>query len=123
VVEGGGAVAQGWVGWWVVVVEGRSDWVTKGCSSRCDALCCPLCCPPVLPLQESQFKPVPFGFAQPPSAFTLASAPEAAAVWDHFRNIDSDKEARVLQVCVCSGCASGRRVTGGHIQLRAGWCS
>lgn len=46
---------------------------------------------------ERQFKPVPFGFPAPPSAFTLASAPEHAAVWEHFRSIDSDKEARVLQ--------------------------
>jgi hypothetical protein len=69
-----------------------------------------------LPAQESQFKPIPFGFPAPPSAFTLASAPEHAAVWDHFRSIDSDKEARVLQVrplhtllgaaaCAGSGCA------------------
>jgi len=48
--------------------------------------------------QESQFKPIPFGIPQPPSAFTLAAAPEHAALWDHFRSIDSDKEARVLQV-------------------------
>lgn len=51
--------------------------------------------------QESQFKPIPFGLPAPPSAFTLASAPEHAAVWDHFRSIDSDKEARVLQVNEC----------------------
>jgi hypothetical protein len=42
--------------------------------------------------------PIPFGFPAPPSAFTLASAPEHAAVWDHFMSIDSDKQARVLQV-------------------------
>jgi hypothetical protein len=59
-----------------------------------------LCC-----MQERQFKPVPFGFPAPPSAFTLASAPEHAAVWEHFRSIDSDKEARVLQVCVVLGAA------------------
>lgn len=71
---------------------------------------------PLLPLrhrlsvrrtQERQFKPVPFGFPAPPSAFTLASAPEHAAVWEHFRSIDSDKEARVLQVC---------RHVGSHMQ-------
>jgi hypothetical protein len=49
-------------------------------------------------VQEGQFKPIPFGIVPPPSAFTLAAAPEHAAVWDHFRSIDSDKEARVLQV-------------------------
>lgn len=63
--------------------------------------------PPVCRTQERQFKPVPFGFPAPPSAFTLASAPEHAAVWEHFRSIDSDKEARVLQVC---------RPVGSHMQ-------
>jgi hypothetical protein len=54
--------------------------------------------PSPLLMQEGQFKPIPFGIVPPPSAFTLAAAPEHAAVWDHFRSIDSDKEARVLQV-------------------------
>jgi hypothetical protein len=57
--------------------------------------------------QEAQFKPIPFGMAAPPSVFTVASAPEHAAVWDHFRSIDSDKQARVLQVrfgtAICVG--------------------
>lgn len=47
---------------------------------------------------EAQFKPVPFGQDAPPSMFAEAMAPEHAALWDHFRNIDLDKEAKVLQV-------------------------
>eukprot|EP00877_Chromochloris_zofingiensis_P002422 jgi/Chrzof1/12180/Cz06g24060.t1 len=46
---------------------------------------------------EAQFKPVPFGQDAPPSMFAEAMAPEHAALWDHFRNIDLDKEAKVLQ--------------------------
>jgi hypothetical protein len=47
---------------------------------------------------ESQFKPVPFGIEAPPSAFAEATSGEHAALWEHFRNIDMDKEAKVLQV-------------------------
>jgi hypothetical protein len=34
----------------------------------------------------------------PPSAFAVAMAPEHLPLWEHFRNIDLDKEAKVLQV-------------------------
>lgn len=44
---------------------------------------------------EAQFNPVPFGSYPPPSAFEIAMQ---EPLWEHFRNIDLDKEARVLQV-------------------------
>jgi hypothetical protein len=34
----------------------------------------------------------------PPSAFAVAMAPEHLPLWDHFRNIDLDKQDKVLQV-------------------------
>lgn len=43
---------------------------------------------------EAQFNPVPFGSYPPPSAFELAMQ---EPLWEHFRNIDLDKEAKVLQ--------------------------
>lgn len=46
---------------------------------------------------ESLFKPVPFGFTGYESALTQACAPQNAAVWSHFININPDKEKRVLQ--------------------------
>ena len=45
---------------------------------------------------ESLFKPAPFGDTGHVSAFTLAAAPEHAALWDLFRSVDADKQARVL---------------------------
>ncbi|GLC37916.1 hypothetical protein PLESTB_001502800 [Pleodorina starrii] len=45
---------------------------------------------------ESQFKPAPFGMAVP-SPLAQAMSPANAALWDNFRNIDPEKEARVLQ--------------------------
>ena len=45
---------------------------------------------------ESLFKPAPFGDTGYVSAFTLAAAPEHAALWDLFRSVDSDKQNRVL---------------------------
>lgn len=41
------------------------------------------------------FNPVPFG-ERVPSAFERASWPENRLAWEPFRNIDSDKERRVL---------------------------
>lgn len=46
---------------------------------------------------ESLFKPVPFGETGRVSVFTLATAPEVVPLWDLFRSIDADKEARVLR--------------------------
>ncbi|KXZ55196.1 hypothetical protein GPECTOR_3g340 [Gonium pectorale] len=45
---------------------------------------------------EAQFKPAPFGSAAP-SALAQAMSPANAALWENFRNIDPEKEARVLQ--------------------------
>lgn len=47
---------------------------------------------------EHQFKPIPFGAEPPASAFMEAMSSENVVTWDGFRNIDMDKEARVLQV-------------------------
>uniref|UniRef100_A0A383VNR7 R3H domain-containing protein n=1 Tax=Tetradesmus obliquus TaxID=3088 RepID=A0A383VNR7_TETOB len=46
---------------------------------------------------QSQFSPVPFGSYPPPSAFASAMAPEHLPLWEHFRNIDLDKQDKVLQ--------------------------
>ncbi|PNW88679.1 hypothetical protein CHLRE_01g040100v5 [Chlamydomonas reinhardtii] len=46
---------------------------------------------------EAQFKPAPFGNPAAPSALSQAMAPANAALWENFRNIDPEKEARVLQ--------------------------
>ncbi|KAG2444926.1 hypothetical protein HXX76_001662 [Chlamydomonas incerta] len=46
---------------------------------------------------ESQFKPAPFGNPAVPSALAQAMSPANAALWENFRNIDPEKEARVLQ--------------------------
>eukprot|EP00775_Hariotina_reticulata_P013313 gene13313-13442_t len=46
---------------------------------------------------QSQFTPVPFGSYPPPSAFVVAMAPEHQPLWEHFRNIDMDKQSKVLQ--------------------------
>ncbi len=46
---------------------------------------------------EAQFKPAPFGWTGHMRPLTQAmQTPEAAALWDNFRSIDPDKEARVL---------------------------
>lgn len=65
---------------------------------------------------EAQFKPIPFGEEPPASVFTQAMSGSHAATWEGFRNIDMDKEARVLQVCPA--------VSSGHRWLsrqHAGW--
>ncbi len=46
---------------------------------------------------KNQFQPVPFG-SRAPSAFEIITQPQNNSIWDGFRNIDSDKEQRVLQV-------------------------
>lgn len=46
---------------------------------------------------EHQFKPIPFGAEPPASAFMEAMSSENVVTWEGFRNIDMDKEARVLQ--------------------------
>ena len=43
------------------------------------------------------FNPVPFGVPRESPLQQLREDPAAAAVWESFRNIDPDKEARVLQ--------------------------
>ena len=43
------------------------------------------------------FNPVPFGAPRESPLQQLREDPAAAAVWESFRNIDPDKEARVLQ--------------------------
>jgi hypothetical protein len=46
---------------------------------------------------EGLFKPVPFGAQPIVSAFQrVADDPEAAALWELFRSVDADREARVL---------------------------
>ena len=50
---------------------------------------------------ESLFAPVPFGEPRV-SALERIAAPEHALVWDMFRSIDPDKQARVLLVRACS---------------------
>ncbi|GIL91148.1 hypothetical protein Vretimale_9585 [Volvox reticuliferus] len=45
---------------------------------------------------EAQFKPAPFGVAVL-SPLAQALAPANAALWENFRSIDPEKEARVLQ--------------------------
>jgi hypothetical protein len=47
---------------------------------------------------ESMFAPPPYGIMPPPSAFADAMAPENTVIWEHFRSVDVDKEARVLLV-------------------------
>lgn len=47
---------------------------------------------------EAQFKPAPFGMTDHVSPLTQALRPEHAALWDNFRQIDPEREARVLQV-------------------------
>lgn len=49
---------------------------------------------------ESQFKPAPFGNPAKPSPLVQVMAPENAALWDNFRNIEPEKEARVIQVSI-----------------------
>lgn len=44
---------------------------------------------------ESLFKPVPFGENQV-SVFTMVGDPTVAPLWDLFRNVDADKQDRVL---------------------------
>lgn len=46
---------------------------------------------------EAQFKPAPFGFTDFVSPLTQAQRPEHAALWENFRNIDAERESRVLQ--------------------------
>lgn len=47
---------------------------------------------------ESLFKPTPFGDNPGRvSALTQASQPEHSQIWENFRSIDPDKEAKVLQ--------------------------
>ncbi|GFR39686.1 hypothetical protein Agub_g160 [Astrephomene gubernaculifera] len=46
---------------------------------------------------EAQFKPAPFGGGHVPSPLAQALTPAHAALWDNFRSIDPEKEARVLQ--------------------------
>ncbi|KAL6763888.1 hypothetical protein V8C86DRAFT_2483668 [Haematococcus lacustris] len=45
---------------------------------------------------QQLFTPVPFGWREP-SALEIIAAPGHAALWDSFRNIDMDRQARVLQ--------------------------
>lgn len=47
---------------------------------------------------QAQFKPAPFGNPARPSPLVQVMAPEHALLWDSFRNIDPEKEAKVLQV-------------------------
>lgn len=44
------------------------------------------------------FNPVPFGGMRDSPLTQIREDPEAAAVWDSFRNIDPEKESKVLQV-------------------------
>ena len=46
---------------------------------------------------EGLFSPVPFGEVRT-SALERIAAPELAPVWDMFRSIDPDKQAKVLLV-------------------------
>lgn len=46
---------------------------------------------------HDQFNPAPFG-VKVPSALEIITRPEHADLWDNFRNIDPEKEAKVLQV-------------------------
>ncbi|KAG1662014.1 hypothetical protein FOA52_009503 [Chlamydomonas sp. UWO 241] len=46
---------------------------------------------------NSLFTPVPFGVVRDSPLTQIREDPDAAAVWDSFRNIDPEKEARVLQ--------------------------
>jgi hypothetical protein len=46
---------------------------------------------------EALFQPVPFGDVRV-SALEQISAPEHAPIWDMFRSIDPDKQAKVLLV-------------------------
>ncbi len=69
----------------------------------------------------SLFKPVPFG--QPrTSVWERAAQPEHAYLWDMFRSLEMDKQARVLQVrrggCPVPGKASAVR---GRARCCAGW--
>ena len=43
------------------------------------------------------FNPTPFGSSHESALQQLREDPAAAAVWDSFRNIDPEKESRVLQ--------------------------
>lgn len=62
----------------------------------------------------SLFKPVPFG--QPrTSVWERAAQPEHAYLWDMFRSLEMDKQARVLQV--------GRVRGQGRVWGGAGWCA
>ena len=45
---------------------------------------------------DSLFKPVPFGDAGPPSVFMQISSVDYESLWDLFRSVDVDKQARVL---------------------------
>jgi len=45
---------------------------------------------------HSQFNPVPFGF-RAPTAFEIVARPQHAEIWDGFRNVDIDRQARVLE--------------------------
>ena len=47
---------------------------------------------------EALFKPVPFGYSDHVGPFEQIASPLYAALWDHFRSIDMDKECKVLQV-------------------------
>ncbi|KAK9811489.1 hypothetical protein WJX72_004757 [[Myrmecia] bisecta] len=48
------------------------------------------------PDMEALFKPVPFGETHT-TPLTEAAAPENQAIWDLFRNIDMDRQQKVLQ--------------------------
>lgn len=45
------------------------------------------------------FQPAPFGYSNHLTPLQQALLPENVGIWELFRNIDSDRQSRVLQVC------------------------
>ena len=72
---------------------------------------------------QGLFQPVPFGDPSPPSAFELAMAPQNLPAWEGFRNIDMDKQTRVLQVCsTLAGYFSCCALVSCQGSVHIGWC-
>ncbi len=65
---------------------------------------------------QSQFQPAPFGSYPPPSAFATAMQ---TPLWDHFRSIDLDKQAKVLEVGIGHGSFFKGSVAGCSAAARA----
>lgn len=47
---------------------------------------------------EALFQPIPFGETGYESPLTQVTAPDISPIWDLFRNINEDRQARTLQV-------------------------